>query len=140
MTRGVNCGGGRCTQLTIVLAFSSSAPLIYIGWRRVEAANGSPQVGGILLGSSQFGLPPFLFLFGVGREEGEGGILFPFSFPPSHFLLQFGQPIWEGSTGPLGAGLSPSWPIKAHVVAGGMPGTPSGDPICTRYPWNTSGV
>ena len=31
------------------------------------------------------------------------------------------------------AGMSPSWPIKAHVVAWGMPGTPSSDPICTRY-------
>ena len=55
--------------------------------------------------------PPFLFLFGVGREEGEGGILFPFSFPSSLFLLQFGQPTWEGRTGPLVAGAVP---LLAH--------------------------
>ena len=40
----------------------------------------------------------------------------------------------RGQTSPLGACLSPSWPIKAHVVAGGMRGTPSGDPICTGTP------
>ena len=100
MTEGVNYGGGRRTRLTMCVVCSSGAPLIYIGWRGGEAAKGVPQVGGILLGHLPIQPPPFLFLFGVGREEGEGGILFPFSFPPSPFLLQFGQPIW-GAHQPL---------------------------------------
>ena len=122
MTGGVNSGGGRHTRLTMFVVCSSGAPLIYIGWRGGEAAKGAPQVGGILLGHLPIRPPPFLLLFGVGREEGEGGILFPFSFPPSRFLLQFGQPIWGGGhTSPFVAGVFPLLAHKAHIFCRGCP-------------------
>ena len=39
----------------------------------------------------------------------------------------------EGRTSPLWAGLSPLGPLSPYLLSG-VPGTPSGDPICTRYP------
>ena len=118
MTGGVIYGGGRRTWLAIVGVCSSGAPLIYIGWRGGEAAKGAPQVGGILLGVLPIRPPPFLLLFRVGREEGGGGILFPFSFPSSPFLLQFGQPIWEGHQPLSGWCVSPLGPLGPYSLLG----------------------
>ena len=116
MIGGVNCGGGRRTRLTMVGVCSSGAPLIYIGWRGGEAAKGAPQVGGILLGVLPIRPPPFLFLFRVGREEGEGEILFPFSFP---------SPIWPahmgGRTSPYVSGSFTLWAHKANIFCRGCP-------------------
>ena len=127
MTGGVNCGGGRRTRLTIVGVSSSGAPLIYIGWRGGEAAKGVPQVGGILLGVLPIRPPPFPIP--IRSRKGEGGILFPFSFPPSPFLLQFFQPIWEGRTSPFVDGVLPLLAHKAHIFCRGCP-----EPLpMTRY-------
>ena len=94
MTGGVNCGGGRRTRLTIVGMRSSGAPLIYIGWRGGGAAKGAPQEGGSLLGHLPIRPPPFLFLFGVGRQEGKGN---PIPFFLSSF--PFSTPIWPAHMG-----------------------------------------
>ena len=78
------------------------------------------------MGTSQFGLPPFLFLFRVGREEVEGGILFP--------LFSFILPLsFSTLASPYGGRTSP-FPLLAHKAHNfcRVSGTPSGDPISTR--------
>ena len=99
------------------------------------------------MGASQVGLPPFLFLFGGGKERGErgkeGGILFPlFPFLLPFSFLHLDHPI-RGRTSPQGAGLSRPRPNKAHTFAGGcpeplsvtqyIPGTPGTLPVSEYY-------
>ena len=82
---------------------------------------------------------PFL-ISGGGKERGErgkeGGILFPlfpFLFPFS--FLHLDRPIW-GRTSPQGADMSRPRPNKAHIFAGGVPGTLS----VTQYVAGTPGT
>ena len=80
--------------------------------------------------------PPLLFLFGVGREEGEGGILFPFTFLLPLSFSNLASP-YGGSTSPFASG---AFPLLAHIFCRGCP-----EPLpVTRYVpgtlQNTSGV
>ena len=88
------------------------------------------------MGSSQFGLPPFL-ISGGGKREEEGEKergaepLFPF---PSRL------PSLGGGRHPLGAGVLPSYgPYGPYLPPGGS-GNPSGTPVCTQYTPNPSGI
>jgi hypothetical protein len=112
-------------------------PLIYIGWRGGEAAKGAPQVGGILLGRLPIRPPPLPYppeREGKRREEGRKGeakclpllLSSPLSFP-------FGAVHMGGVAAPAGCCVSPLGPLGPYLLPG-VPGTPSGDPICTRYP------
>ena len=57
----------------------------------------------------------------------------PFPSPfPSFLLLWFGP--YRGRTSPFVADVFPLLAHKAHIACRGLPGTPSGDPIRTRYP------
>ena len=76
MIEGVNSVGG--TQLTI-----------YIGWRGGEAAQGAPQVGGILLRVLPIWPPPFPIP--IRSRKGRGGRGNPIPFFVSFF--PFPSPI-----------------------------------------------
>jgi hypothetical protein len=68
------------------------------------------------LGSSQFGLPPFLFTGGgkgKGEERKEGGRIPPFPFPI--------RPASIGGATPCGLLCSP---LMAHIFPPGVPVTP----------------
>jgi hypothetical protein len=100
---------------------------------------GAPQVGGILLGRlPQFGLPPALFTGGERKEE-EGGKEGGGRIPPRPFSLPLFpspqvRPIWGGASALASCCVSPLGPLGPYLFRGGVPGTPSSDLICTRYP------
>ena len=144
MTEGVNCGGGRRTRLTIVGVCSSGAPPhIY----RLEGRRGS-QGGAPSRRNPTWAPPnsasPLPYSSGGGRKEegGEkegGGRIppLPFSLPP--FPSSSYSAYMGGAAAHVGCCVSPLGPIGPNLCRG-MPGTPSGDPIHTRYPRNTYGV
>ena len=137
MTEGIICGGRRHTWLTdVVVCSKRPLPCIY-RWEREGSSKGVPQVGGILLGGLvQFG-PPYHFHWRGkergGRREGRGR---PNPSPfllPSPLSFSSGSAHMGGAAAPAGCCVSPLGPLGPYLLPG-VRGTPSGDPICTRYP------
>ena len=88
------------------------------------------------MGTSQFGLPFHIHPEGEGRRreerrKGEAESLPFLSLFPSFLPLQV-RPM-GGAAAHAGCCVSPLGPLGPYLLPG-VPGTASGDPICTRYP------
>ena len=137
MTKGQTRGRGALHTARESWCCVLGAPShIYIGGREGEAAKRGAQIGGILLGVPPKPRPPFL-IWSAGKGGGGWHPPFPFSHERERqegialpFFLPWG---WPNKGGDAPAPFCPLlWLIKP-ITCHGVPGTPSGDPIPSRY-------